>query len=117
VRKVVTLLAAIVLFTAPLTITALAGWYAWRELTPAWPAIQTVVLINVLCVVFVTHVYETVFLIKEREDDRGALSGHLVVQATTGPRQVADAADRNGRLCRHGCAGSLAPKLTDSRKT
>ncbi len=70
VRKVVTLLAAIVLFTAPLTITALAGWYAWRELTPAWPAIQTVVLINVLCVVFVTHVYETVFLIKEREDDR-----------------------------------------------
>jgi hypothetical protein len=71
VRKVVTLLAAIVLFTAPLTMTALAGWYAWRELTPAWPAIQTVVLINVLCVVFVTHVYETVFLIKEREDDRG----------------------------------------------
>jgi hypothetical protein len=70
VRKVVTLLAAIVLFTAPLTITALAGWYAWRDLTPVWPGIQTVVLINVLCVVFVTHVYETVFLIKEREDDR-----------------------------------------------
>src|SRR5436190_4695810 len=40
-----------------------------------------------------------------REDDRGALSGHLVVQATTGPRQAADAADRNGRLFRHGCAG------------
>ncbi|MEO8702384.1 MAG: histidine kinase [Kofleriaceae bacterium] len=69
VRKVVTLLAAIVLFTAPLTITALAGWYAWRDRAPEWPAIQTVVLINVICVVFVTHVYETVFLIKEREAD------------------------------------------------
>ncbi len=70
VRKVVTLLAAIVLFTAPLTIAALAGWYAWLGRPPAWPVIQTVVLVNVICVVFVTHVYETVFLIKERADDR-----------------------------------------------
>ena len=28
-----------------------------------------VALTNVICVVFVTHVYETVFLIKERESD------------------------------------------------
>jgi hypothetical protein len=70
VRKVITLLAAIVLFTAPLTITALAGWYAWRGVPADWAAIQTTVLVNVICVVFVTHVYETVFLIKEREDDR-----------------------------------------------
>jgi hypothetical protein len=70
VRKIVMLLAAIVLFTAPLTITMLAGWYAWRGVEPVWPTIQTVVLVNVICVVFVTHVYETVFLIKERESDR-----------------------------------------------
>jgi hypothetical protein len=70
VRKIVMLLAAIVLFTAPITVAALAGWYRWRGVPPSWPAIQTVALINVICVVFVTHVYETVFLIKEREDDR-----------------------------------------------
>jgi hypothetical protein len=70
VRKIVMLLAAIVLFTAPLTLAMLTGWYVWRGLEPAWPVIQTVVLVNVICVVFVTHVYETVFLIKEREDDR-----------------------------------------------
>jgi hypothetical protein len=70
VRKVVMLLAAIVLFTAPLTVTALAGWYAWLSAPARWPVIQTVVLVNVICVVFVTHVYETVFLIKERESDR-----------------------------------------------
>lgn len=70
VRKIVMLLAAIVLFTAPLTVTMIAGWYAWLGVEPVWPRIQTVVLVNVICVVFVTHVYETVFLIKERESDR-----------------------------------------------
>ena len=33
-------------------------------------AIQLVTLTNVICVIFVTHAYETVFLIKEREDDQ-----------------------------------------------
>jgi hypothetical protein len=70
VRKIVMLMAAIVLFTAPLTVTMLAGWYAWRGVEVVWPVVQTVVLANVICVVFVTHVYETVFLIKERADDR-----------------------------------------------
>jgi hypothetical protein len=46
------------------------GWYAWRGVEVVWPVVQTVVLANVICVVFVTHVYETVFLIKERADDR-----------------------------------------------
>ncbi|MFN0252925.1 MAG: sensor histidine kinase [Kofleriaceae bacterium] len=70
VRKIVMLMAAIVLFTAPLTVTMLAGWYAWRGAPVVWSVVQTVVLVNVICVVFVTHVYETVFLIKERADDR-----------------------------------------------
>jgi hypothetical protein len=70
VRKVVLLLAAIVLFTAPLTVATLVGWFTAIGVSPRWPAIQTVVLANVICVVFVTHVYETVFLIKERQNDR-----------------------------------------------
>lgn len=70
VRKLVMLLAAIVLFTAPLTVTTLVAWYAARGLAPDVATIRTVVLMIVICVVFVTHVYETVFLIKERASDR-----------------------------------------------
>ncbi|MBZ0231197.1 MAG: histidine kinase [Deltaproteobacteria bacterium] len=70
VRKLVMLLAAIVLFTAPLTASTLAGWYVWLGRPADVGVIRTVVLMNVICVVFVTHVYETVFLIKERESDQ-----------------------------------------------
>jgi hypothetical protein len=70
VRKVVALLAAIMLFTAPLTISVLSAWYAWLGQPVRWPVVQTVVLVNVICVIFVTHVYETVFLIKERATDQ-----------------------------------------------
>jgi hypothetical protein len=31
--------------------------------------LQVVVLTNVICVLFVTHAYETLFLIRERESD------------------------------------------------
>jgi Histidine kinase len=70
VRKVAMLLAAIVLFSVPLTVATLAAWYAARGLPADVAAIRTVVLMIVICVVFVTHVYETVFLIKERASDR-----------------------------------------------
>jgi hypothetical protein len=70
VRKVVMLLAAIVLFSVPLTIATLAAWYAARGTPIELATIRTVVLMIVICVVFVTHVYETVFLIKERASDR-----------------------------------------------
>src|SRR5215813_5353690 len=70
VRKVVMLLAAIVLFSVPLTVATLAAWYAARGVPADVATIRTVVLLIVICVVFVTHVYETVFLIKERASDR-----------------------------------------------
>ncbi|HMG20305.1 MAG TPA: sensor histidine kinase [Kofleriaceae bacterium] len=70
VRKVAMLLAAIVLFSVPLTVATLAAWYAARGVPADLAAIRTVVLMIVICVVFVTHVYETVFLIKERASDR-----------------------------------------------
>lgn len=69
-RKVIMLLAAIVLYTAPLTAAALVGWYGWSGLGAVdWTAVRLVVVVNVLCVVFVTHVYETVLLIKDRSGD------------------------------------------------
>lgn len=65
------LVLGIVLFTAPLTIAVLAAWSHLRgEPALAVSAFVGVVLTNVICVVFVAHVYETVLLVKQREADR-----------------------------------------------
>ncbi len=61
----------IVLFTAPLTVAVLGAWSHLR----GGPVLEAsafvgVVLTNVICVVFVAHVYETVLLVKQREADR-----------------------------------------------
>lgn len=70
-RKVMVLLAANVLYTAPLTVVWLWLWYEAAGFSPPdFGVIQTVTLMNVICVIFVTHVYETVYLIRQREDDQ-----------------------------------------------
>ena len=68
-RKLLMLVAANVLYTAPLTLAWLSAWYLVRGLPVDVGALQLVTLTNVICVVFVTHAYETVFLIRERESD------------------------------------------------
>lgn len=69
-RKVMVLLAANVLYTAPLTVAWLWLWYDTAGFSPPdYDVIQTVTLMNVICVIFVTHVYETVYLIQQREND------------------------------------------------
>ena len=69
-RKIMVLLAANVLYTAPLTVGWLYVWYrAVGFAAPDFAVIQVVTLMNVICVIFITHVYETVYLIKQREDD------------------------------------------------
>jgi hypothetical protein len=68
-RKLLMLVAACTLYTAPLTIAWLAAWY-WALGQPVDPeVVRTVALTNVICVIFVTHAYETLFLIRERESD------------------------------------------------
>lgn len=69
-EKLILLLINNVFYTAPLTVAWLCTWYilAGFEKTD-WNAIEMVVLINVICVLFVTHVYETVFLVKEKETE------------------------------------------------
>ncbi len=75
VRKLTLLLFAIVCFTAPLTIGWIYAWYAWADFGPVdWDAVRTVTLTNVICVVFVTHAYETVFLIRDRSEDMPRLA-------------------------------------------
>lgn len=70
VRKILLLLGGVLFGTIPITAAMLLAWYRLLQLPPSWQAIQAVTLTNVICVVFVTHVYETVFLIQAREDDR-----------------------------------------------
>lgn len=68
-RKLLMLVTANVLYTAPLTAGGLMAWFAVADLPPDRAALQLVVLANVICVLFVTHAYETMFLIRERETD------------------------------------------------
>ena len=70
VRKLIMLVAANVFYTAPLTILMISGWYLFSSIGSIdWDVISVVALANVICVIFVTHAYETVFLIKERQGD------------------------------------------------
>ncbi|MEQ8417673.1 MAG: histidine kinase [Imperialibacter sp.] len=70
VRKLIILVAANVFYTAPVSVALIVGWYWFSRVGPVdWDAVQLVSLANVICVIFVTHAYETVFLIKERQTD------------------------------------------------
>ncbi len=69
VRRVVLLAAGIVLYTAPLTLACLVAWRGLGGVVVTSEQMRTVALMNVICVVFVAHVYETVLLIKDRETD------------------------------------------------
>ena len=68
-RKLLMLVVANVLYTAPVTLLGLLAWFAVAGLPVDRGALQVVVLTNVICVLFVTHGYETMFLIRERESD------------------------------------------------
>lgn len=70
VRKLMLLVAANVFYTAPVTVLMIYGWYFFSSVGLVdWSIVQLVTLANVICVIFVTHAYETVFLIKERQGD------------------------------------------------
>ncbi len=68
-RKLMMLVAANVLYTAPITVLGLLAWFYLAALPVDINALQTVALMNVICVLFVTHAYETIFLIRERASD------------------------------------------------
>lgn len=68
-RRIAYMLAAIVFYTAPCSTFMLWVWHTANGLPPDWAAIRYATLISVICVVFITHVYETVYLIRQRESD------------------------------------------------
>jgi hypothetical protein len=69
-EKLILLVLNNVFYTAPLTIAWLCVWYEVAAFPkPDWSIIQVVTLINVICVLFITHVYETVFMVKEQQGE------------------------------------------------
>jgi hypothetical protein len=68
-RKLLMLVSANVLYTAPLTLAAIWAWFHVAGLAVDINVLKLVVATNVICVLFVTHAYETMFLIRERESD------------------------------------------------
>lgn len=71
IEKLILLLVNNIFYTSPLTIAWICMWYRLAGFEKIdWDAIQLVVLINVICVLFVTHVYETVFMVKEQQGEQ-----------------------------------------------
>lgn len=70
IEKLVLLFMNNIFFTTPLTIAWLCVWYTIAGFAIKWNTILIVALVNVICVLFVTHVYETVFMVKEQENEQ-----------------------------------------------
>ena len=73
IARLVLLATGILFGTVPSTVLMLQGW---TELSgvPLGDAFREVLLINVICVLFVTWLYEMLFLIRERVDDQVAVA-------------------------------------------
>ena len=70
VQKILVLLFSIVFYTIPVSVLLLVGWYSFfGDGAADWSVIWQSTLIILLGVIFITHVYETVFLVKETESE------------------------------------------------
>lgn len=70
-RKIFALVVSNVFYTIPVSVGLAALWYAFaREPGFDWDVVFKVTALCVICVVFITHTYETVFLIRSWESDR-----------------------------------------------
>ena len=71
IKKIAALLFAISFYTIPLSALLLVGWYhVFKNGVVDWSVVNTSTLIIMICVVFITHVYETIFLVKQAESDQ-----------------------------------------------
>lgn len=69
-QKIAVLVLSITFYSVPVSVLLLAGWY--KLFSPAavnWNIITESTLIILIAVIFITHVYETVFLVKESESE------------------------------------------------
>jgi LytS/YehU family sensor histidine kinase len=69
-QKIIVLLFSVSFYTIPASVLLLVGWYKlFANGVPDWNVIWQSSLIILVCVIFITHVYETVFLVKETESE------------------------------------------------
>lgn len=70
-QKIAALLLAISFYTIPVSILLLVGWYhLFENGNLNWNIINANALIIMVAVLFIVHVYETVFLVKEAETEK-----------------------------------------------
>jgi sensor histidine kinase YesM len=71
VKKIVALILAISFYTIPISALLLVIWYKiFNAGKVNWTVITTATLLIMICVIFITHVYETVFLVREAESEK-----------------------------------------------
>lgn len=71
IEKLILLFMNNIFYTTPLTISWLCLWYRMAGFDSIkWDRILIVSLVNVICVLFVIHVYETVFMVKEQQSEQ-----------------------------------------------
>jgi sensor histidine kinase YesM len=70
IRKIAVLILSVSFYTIPITVVLLMGWYhIFNNGIIDWNVITETTLILMVCVVFIVHVYETFFLVKESESE------------------------------------------------
>jgi sensor histidine kinase YesM len=68
VQKIAVLMLSIIFYTVPVSVLLLVGWYKlFTAGTVNWNVVTESTLIILIAVIFITHVYETVFMVKESE--------------------------------------------------
>ena len=70
IEKLILLFMNNIFYTAPVTVAWLCVWYNIVGFAVKWDTILVVSLINVIAVLFITHVYETVFMVKEQQNEQ-----------------------------------------------
>lgn len=70
IEKLILLFMNNIFYTAPVTVAWLCVWYNIAGFGVKWDTILIVSLLNVICVLFITHVYETVFMVKEQQNEQ-----------------------------------------------
>jgi sensor histidine kinase YesM len=71
VRKLVVLVLAVSFYTIPISALMLVIWYKlFNAGMVNWDLMTTTILMIMICVLFITHIYETVFLVREAESEK-----------------------------------------------
>jgi len=71
IRKISALIIAVHFYTIPISVLMMVGWYAiFKKGNTDWNSVWMTTLIIMIAVLFIVHVYETVFLVKEAESEK-----------------------------------------------